>query len=233
MAIDIYVGGFVRYFTREWENVAQKWARESGTHYQIIGPNGPPQPANRDEVADAVKHWKAAINNGLGSNLSKPIDWDESSEAPYFTDRPGYEGYGALLVWAAHAECGTRPPDSYNGEWFSDEAFLECAQPKRGQKYRPIICGSLWLPGEFEFSFDFEDLTGESVHICASTSLERSLRELNQHTFGMSSTDCADALRAEFGESPTLESLARFGLALFHNLAEKSVQHHLPIMLST
>ncbi|WP_442511090.1 hypothetical protein SH528x_002755 [Novipirellula sp. SH528] len=233
MAFDIYVGGFSRYFSREWENVVQKYARESGTHYQMIGPDGPPQAANWDEVAEAVTHWKAAINNGLGSSISEAIDWDESPNAPYFTDRPGYEGYGALLVWAAHAERGTQPPTSYDGEWFSDEAFLECSVPKKGQKYRPIICASTWLPGEFEFSFDFQDLTGEKTHVCANTSLQRSLRDLNENTFGMSPSDLADVLTADLGEHASLESLARFGLALFDNLAAKSVQHRLPIMLST
>ncbi len=232
MAFDVYVGGFARFFAREWENVAQKWARETGTQYHMIGPGGPPQPANWDEVADAVAHWQAAINNGLGSNISNPINWDESRSAPYFTDRPGYDGYGALLVWAAHAERGTDPPKSYNGEWFSDDAFVKCSVPTQGQKYRPIICGSLWLPGEFEFSFDFQDLTGEKVHICSNTSLQRSVRELNANTFGMSPDDLADAMKADFGKGASLKSLARFGIALFQRLADESVCHQLPIMLS-
>lgn len=66
MSFDVYVGGFARFFAREWEYVAQKWARETGTHYQMIGPDGPPQAANWDKVAEAVMHWKAAINKGLG-----------------------------------------------------------------------------------------------------------------------------------------------------------------------
>ncbi len=109
---------------------------------------------------------EGCINQGLGDNISKPIDWDESSSAPYFTDRPGYDGYGALLVWAAHAERGTKPPEFYDGEWFSDEAFVECSEPKKGQKYRSIICGSLWLPGDFEFSFDFKNLPAKrSIYV--------------------------------------------------------------------
>jgi hypothetical protein len=123
-----------------------------------------------------------------------------------------------LLVWAAHAERGTNPPEVYDGEWFSDEAFMECSAPKEGQRYRPITCGSLWLPGDFEFSFDFEDLTGQKVHICANASLQQSLRDLNESTFGMSTDDLASALHADFGEKSNLEVLARFGLALFQGL---------------
>jgi hypothetical protein len=233
MAFDVYVGGFARYFAREWENVAQRWARENGTPYHIIGPNGPPEAANWNEVADAVTHWTAAINRGLGEHMPKPLHWDETSNAPYFTDRPGYDGYGALLVWAAHAERGTTPPERYDGEWYSDEAFVECSEPKKGQKYRPIICGSLWLPGEFEFSFDFEDLTGEKAHICSSTSLQQSLSDLNNNTFQMSDEDLAATLQTDPGENPNLQALARVGLALFLSLADKAVLHHLPIILST
>ncbi len=165
--------------------------------------------------------------------MPEPINWDESNAAPYFTDRPGYDGYGALLVWAAHAERGSDPLDSYSGEWFTDEAFIEVSQPKRGQKYRPITCGSLWLPGEFEFSFDFQDLTGEKVHICTNTSLLNALDELNQNTFQLTDDELTEALTGISDNEPTLAALARFGLSLFRDLADKSIQHHLPILLST
>lgn len=233
MALDIYVGGFARFYTREWENVVQAWARQTGQHYQQIAPGGMPDPPKWDDVANAVTHWRTAINTGLGSNLSEPLDWDESRNAPYFTDRPGYEGYGALVVWAAHAEVGTPPPKEYSGEWYSDEAYKQCVEPKDGQKYRSITCGSVWLPGTFVFSFDFQDLTGSKSHICSNLSLEKCLSELNAATFKMSQGDLDAAQKANFSEKPTLEELARFGLALLHGLARKSVEHHLPIQMST
>jgi hypothetical protein len=233
MALDVYVGGFARFYAREWENVVQAWARETGTHYQQIAPGGLAPPPKWDEVAEAVNHWRSAINQGLGANLSEPLDWDESRNAPYFTDRPGYEGYGALLVWAAHTEMGTPPPKDYSGEWYSDDAFKHCLQPTQGQRYRPITCGSVWLPGTFVFSFDFQDLTGEKSHICANASLENALNELNAATFKMSPDDLDAARKANYGENPTLADLARFGLACLHGLAVKSVEHHLPIQLST
>lgn len=233
MALDIYVGGFARFYAREWENVVQAWARQTGKHYQQIAPGGMPDPPKWDEVADAVKHWRTAINNGLGAHLLAPLDWDESHSSPYFTDRPGYDGYGALVVWAAHTELGTTPPEAYNGEWYNDDAFKQCAQPKQGQRYRPITCASLWLPGKFEFSFDFDDLTGTKVHISSNASLENALSELNSKTFKMSQEDFGVARKGGFGEKPTLEQLAQFGLALLHALAVKSVECHLPILLST
>ncbi len=71
MAFDVYVGGFSRYYAREWENAGQKSARENGAEYRMIGPDGPPQGADWQEVSEAVTHWLAAINNGLGDVLAR------------------------------------------------------------------------------------------------------------------------------------------------------------------
>lgn len=231
MALDVYVGGFARYYAHQWENVAQKWARETGQEYHMVGPHGPPQPADWNEVAEMVTHWRAAMNEALVEHLSQPLDWDETRSAPYFTDRPGYDGYGALLVWAAHAERGTTPPDDYSGEWYSDEAFIECSEPKAGQRYGAILSASLWLPGNFEFSFGFQNLVGEQAHICSNVGLQRALLDLNEKTFGMSQGDLEAGQQGDLDDNPSLSALARSGLSLFHSLARKSVEHHLPIML--
>lgn len=46
MALDVYVGPLTLYYAGQWENLAQKYARERGAHYQIIRP---------DKVEDSVK----------------------------------------------------------------------------------------------------------------------------------------------------------------------------------
>lgn len=232
MAFDIYVGGFSRFYSREWENVVQRWARENDTPYTLIGPGGEVEGADWDEVAEAVGHWQNAMNQALGEHFDTPLHWDESRDAPYFTDRPGYDGYGALLVWAAHAERGSTPPEEYDGEWFTDEAFQECVEPKEGQKYRPIVSGSLWLPGDFPFSFKGGDITGETAHICSNRSLLESLEALNAETFRLSENDLQEALENGLGDTPNLKAAALFGFAIFHKLARHSVDAHLPIILS-
>ena len=231
MALDLYVGGFARYFALDWENVGQKQAKESGMEYRIIRPDGPPQAADWDEAAGAVGQWREAINGGLGDALAEPLSWDETHDAPYFSDRPGYDGYGALVIWAAHAEAGGNPPEQYNEEWFEDEAVVEVSTPKEGQKYRPIVCGNLWLPSDFMFSFDFQGLTGQKVHICSNLALQQSLAALNETTFKMNEAQIAESLQGGYEENAPLQQVASFGFAVMQDMCDKSVKHHLPIML--
>jgi hypothetical protein len=242
MALDLYVGGFARFYAREWENVIQRWARESGEKYYLIGPDGPVvgpdgplHTHDWNDIAEGVNCWRTAINRGLGKNIDRPLEWDETRAAPYFTDRLTYEGYGALLVWASHAELGTTPPKLYDGAWYSDPAFEQCCVATPHRRYPAVTCASLWLPGTFEFSFDFEDiadLTGPKVHIASNLSLERNLRRLNAETFGMAPDELETARGVEVGDDSTLAEWARFGLVVFLALAVKSVEYHLPIKLS-
>ena len=48
MAVDLYVGTLTRYYTRQWENVVQKMAREQGLKYQLVTPNQ----GDKDAITD-------------------------------------------------------------------------------------------------------------------------------------------------------------------------------------
>lgn len=234
MALDLYVGCFSRYHARQWENLAQQYARETGSEYRIITPDGgPPQAANWDEVTEAVGHWRARMNAALGAHLRSPLDWRESRDTPYFTHRPGYDAYGALLLWAAYTEVGKSPPERYSGEWFSDPVYKECSTPKPGQKSRALLCGALWLPADFEFGFQAQNLTGDQVEIRSNRSLLDALKWLNDSTFRLSPDQLRQAACDNYEDDAPLSDLARFGLAVFHEMAEKSVEHHLPILLDS
>ena len=105
MGLDIYVGSYSRYFTGNWENIVQQRGREEGWDVHIV------RPANDEDaitdpkvVRPAVLEWRNSISEGLGDNLKEQLDWDESDDAPYFTDKPAWDGYGSLLLWAAYSE---------------------------------------------------------------------------------------------------------------------------------
>src|SRR5882724_7787963 len=102
MAFDAHVGTLTRFYRREWENVAQRMARTQGLKYEKIYAGGKPEdPPAADEIRQAVTDWCSALTSGLKGHGVEAVSWDERDDQPYFTERPGYDGYGAMLLWAA------------------------------------------------------------------------------------------------------------------------------------
>lgn len=230
MALDVYVGCFSRYFAREWENVAQKMAREMRYEYHLISAGGPIEIASWEDLTEATITWRDGLNEGLANNLERPLHWEETREAPYFTDRPGYDCYGALNLWAAYAEAGLSPPDFYAENWYDDSVYREYASPQRSMRFGPLLSASLWLPGDFHFSFEYPDLTGKLVRVTSNSALWGTIQKLNAS--GLPSTTTGDAAPLEVSESPArLSALAQQGASIFRELCAKSLEHRLPILL--
>src|SRR6185295_17613013 len=162
MALDIYVGSLVRFYTDDWENVVQREAREQGIQYSRIAPGGPSTPPARGEVEPAIAAWRDALNQGLGNNLSLPLVWSEAADSPYFTDRPGYSGYSGLMLWAAYADRPELPrPDQLpEGGWYEDDVYLAAIERESRTRFRQILQPQFWLPNDFAFCFEGPSPTG-------------------------------------------------------------------------
>src|SRR5690606_22994406 len=120
MALDLYAGSLARYYTQNWENVVQVYARKSGQTYQKVGPTNQGALPSWDDVAAASRHWLGVINEQLKGHLHTPIEWSEEREVPYFTDRPGYDGWGALVTASAYAVAGQTMPSVLAEDWMGD-----------------------------------------------------------------------------------------------------------------
>jgi hypothetical protein len=256
MAFDVYVGTMTRFYRREWENVVQKMARQQGTQYRMIFAGGepdPPPPA--DEIRQAVAAWCDGLSRGLVAHGQGPLTWNEGDEQPYFTGRPAWEGYSALLVWSAHDEHPDLPvPTTVPHSWADDPAFERSTAKEFRSRYRTILEPQLWLPADVPFLFDFPTLTSEQATRIGSTFvLRRELADLANRTgerlrqlkaepqpeprpvtkkqgliarfFGRKHTACVPP-------APSLAETADFSLEIFRDLAAKACEHRLPILLS-
>jgi hypothetical protein len=230
MSFDVYAGGFARYFAREWENVAQKHARETGMEYRIIRPGNDPGPAKWEEVQETVEYWKSVLRQGLGPNDPGDIDWNEGRDAPYFTDRPGWQGYSALVVMAACAACEEPLPDRLAEDSIVSDVVQRAQVANFQGGYQAITRVQLWLPGSFEFSFDFVDLCNQTAHV---GSLRRFVQELDvlMQVYGITEEQLAAAQPGGKGETAFLPE-AHFGLAVFRRVAGDAFKNRLPMMLS-
>ena len=230
MAFDVYVGSFTRFYRREWENVAQKMAREQGMKYKMIYAGGqPPTPQPAHEIQEAVRAWRVAMQHGLGTNMPHTIEWDESEHSPYFTDRPGWPGYTGLLLLAAYEDHpDLTPPAQLPEQWISDEAFQRSTAKGFRSKYPQILNPQLWLPLEVDFYFECGTLTEEKQKIGTTHGLKRQLEELHAST----EARLADVISTASTEKDTIDHAGKIGLEIFRDMATLACEHRLPLLLS-
>lgn len=234
MALDIYVGSFTRYLAGDWENPGQRYCREQGIPYKVIGPKEEPEDAVKDPalIGEAVELWRRALEDGLRTDIPGGVSWDESTTAPYFTDRPAWGGYAGVMLLAAYTEYPHLPrPDQIVKEWQTDAAFVASVDAGSKGRFSHLILAELWLPCDFNFTFKTEDVVGNEVTIGSSIALLNQLKQLNQETYSGKDLDQA-RWRSEYATGNDLfHDEARFGLSIYLRLAELSVRHKLPMKL--
>jgi hypothetical protein len=234
MALDVYVGSLARYYAGEWENVAEKAARERGVQYQIGRPGGSTDRLKEPQrIPPAVLAWRSALSDSLGSKLALPLDWDEALEAPYFTGRPGWDGFGSLVLWAAYAEHpALRRPATLAEEWDNDPALMRSNVAGFRSRYSHLVRNvELWLPSPFEFTFEGEDIDGRRVVVGSTTTLRRQLEDLNAATWKADANAVAGWCREPLAAEAPLELCARYAFAVLLDLARRAVEHKLPMKL--
>ena len=225
MALDVYVGSLTRYYTGDWENVADRTARARGS----------PQPTGRqrdvETVRPAVLAWRDTLATSFGSSVVMGLDWDEASDAPHFTGRPGWDGFGSLVLWAAYAEHpALRRPDRLPEEWDDDPALLRCNAG--GSRYSHLVGNvELWLPSAFDFTFEGQDVDGRRIVVGSSLTLARQLTELNGATWKAGESEVLRWAQAAPADDVMLELKARHGFAILDDLVRQAVGHRLPMKL--
>lgn len=234
MGLDIYVGPLTRYYLGDWENVVQRYGREQGIPVRVIKPEGTPElpKLSAEQVLQAVTNWRADLSTGLGSNLSEPLDWPESGAGEYFTDRPAWDGYGSLALLAAYDEHrDLARPKVAIAKFGDDPAWKRSTAADFKSRYSSILLPELWLPCKFEFVFKAQDLSGNEIWMGSSLSLLRQLRELNNSTANATPAQLEQSRRENFNPGDSFDKASRFGLAMFLQLAEKSVNLSVPMKM--
>lgn len=232
MALDVYVGSLTRYYAGLWENVAERQARERGMAAAgaRAGAGATPDVA---EVRALIAGWQTALEEALGTRVSAPLDWNERDEAPYFTGRPGWDGFGCLVLWAAYAEHpALRPPEVLAEEWDNDAALVRSNADGFRSRYSHLVRNvELWIPDGFDFTFEGEDVSGRRVVLGSAVTLQRQLADLNGATWKASSSVVAGWREDPPVTGTSLEARARYGFAVMADLVQRAVDHRLPMKL--
>lgn len=243
MGLDVYAGTLTRYYSDDWETEWARQAREAGTQSMTVrvDEHGAAREAGKgdpDEVRREVLAWRGALNEAIlqdldASNAPK-LDWNEGADQPYFTGKPDWDGYAALMLHAAHA---IRPdigrPEGVPGDWRNDQAY----KASTGENLDDSPCGyimapELWLPGEFLFLFRCTELRGHEVIVGSTEALLANLHGLNERTFRADPETVARWLSGDVEDAANdFEAHARHGFAILLYLAEEAVSNALPLKL--
>ena len=177
--------------------------------------------------------WRRTLDGALAPHLAEPLSWNETSEAPWFTDRPGWDGFGSLVLWAAYAEQPTlRRPAALPKEWDDDAALVRSNAEGFRSRYSHLVRNvELWLPTTLDFTFEAEDVDGRRIIVGSSTTLRRQLGELNAATWKMDDDEMTALARGRSPGRASLEVTARHAMAVMSGLVRQAVQHRLPVKL--
>jgi hypothetical protein len=233
MALDVYVGSLTRYYAGEWENVAESAAREQGAQFRIARSGSGGGDSDPSRIQPAILAWRMALSQSLGVRLTAAFDWDEDPAAPYFTGRPGWDGFGSLVLWAAYAEHpAMRRPPVLAEEWDSDPALVRSTAEGFRSRYSHLVRNvELWLPSPFEFTFEGEDVDGRRVVVGSTSALRQQLDDLNAATWKANAEILAGWGREPLADDAPLELNARYAFAVLHELARYAGEHRLPMKL--
>lgn len=234
MGLDVYVGSLTRYFTRDWETVVQKMGREEGAPVRVIRAHDPRDAiTDPDEVRSLVLHWRAIVSASLGENLDAPLEWSEGPDTPYFTDKPSWDPYLSLTVWAAYSEHeDLQCPFEYVEDLAEDEALARSSDPEFGTDYTQLVSGiEWWLPIPGPRVFIGPSPTGKAITFGASPVLRSELAHLNSKTWNASEAQIQEWRREGAGHKCPTEAGAKFAFAVLWELSGKAVDHRLPMLL--
>jgi hypothetical protein len=235
MGLDVYVGSLTRYYARQWQTVTERHARERGIAYHRIS-TGDEEGGLKDPVAIrrvVVDRWLPAVAAGLKGRISVPFEWDESDDAPYFTDKPDWSGYHALVLAAAYHDHQDLPvPQEVPGEIDDDAAWRRTTVDGFVTRFDALFAPTYWLPMDFDLTFAGPTPSGYHRTIGSSYALLRALGVLNGERFRASASDLR-SWRDGDGLSglSDFEAAARNTFAMLCELTGKSVEHRLPIVL--
>ena len=238
MGLDVYVGPLSRYYSGNWETVLQQMARQGGISVQVIRAREPRVgllrrlidrvlPRKVPDPTSVITAWKRTLPKAVAAS-----DWPDAPDGPYFTDKPAWDCYGALVLWAAYDDLSPKERlSSATDVWSRDKTYVSALESPTS-RYRHLVGNTeVWLPVDFDPPFSALMPNGASAVIGSGPRLLSELNELNARTWKATAADCEKWREegAEFGAP--LEVSARFGFSIFYGLGSSAVEKRLPMKL--
>lgn len=257
MGMDLYSGTFTRYYARNWKTKLQQWAEENKFEFQTITPESNKVEDRRlssEEIQANVEIWRDNLLNAIRSQLNtEVIPWQENNTAPYYTDKPDWTAFEALLLFIACKTYNEPLPDKI-GKKMSFEDFEISKRAYEDLKLRwSLLSGTIcWLPLDEYFVFEGELPLGEG-HISTTACLLQELEKINEFGWNADEQTIKSWCETEgyiYADAPIVdlpggiqahpasndyqwdtESLAKYAYSIFCQAAKFSSVNRVPILM--
>lgn len=241
MGLDIYAGPLCRYYAGDWMTVIQRWGAEQGVPVTVVRPNSGMAgifgrffsrlTANliNQRPEDGVRAWGERIAQAGHFPSSSDWNWTESLSAPYETDKPSWDGYGAVQLLAAYAEKKKPvPADVQPADWSNDSVFADVE--KMPTVFTHIIGPELWLPVAFEKVFSAPEPNGSQTKMGSVFTLWDQFQMLNTATWSADPEAIRGWRMADF-DPDNFDEVARWGYSIWYCLVEFAVKNRVAMRL--
>jgi hypothetical protein len=177
MGLDLYAGSLIRYLSGNWETIAQ---RELGA--RIIYADGEAPWISHDEAVIEVSAWKGYLRSAFKELAD--IDWIESAETPYDSDKPDHEGRQALVLWAAYIHRqDLRRPKSRIVDCEGDPAYVQAVDQKYYFGPMAALESQVFIPSKVPFWTIAKNWNGDDCAIATTTHLRAALDFVNSNSW--------------------------------------------------
>lgn len=199
-------------------------ATEVKTHRRLILP--------ASKASEVVAAWIAGMGNFMKDKLRNPWVWVDDVDGPYFTDKPGWEPFQALQLWAAYDEHPGSPlPMALPDQLTSDPVYRESTALYFESLYTHLLGIEMWLPSRESFVFTTLDPAKARTRVGFVENLVSELQLLNDRTW-----KCELEVVKSWGEEAPdseapLEEMAKFAFSMILGLALTAEKHKLPMLL--
>lgn len=260
MGMDLYAGTFTRYYARNWKTRLQQWAEENQVEFQTITPDShedEEESPSPEEIQTAVEKWRDHLLEAIRAQLkTEVISWREDNTSSYYTDKPDWIAFEALLLYLACKKYGEPLPEKI-GKGMDFEDFEISKRTYADPEFQwSLVTGAIcWLPIDVYFTFEGTMPDGNEGHISTTACLLKELEKINAFEWNADEQTIKSWSETEGynGESRQVkpvdlpggfqmyatsndsqwntESLAKYAYSIFYQAAKFGSENRVPVLM--